>query len=256
MDVNAAAAELLDMRRTHRIEPELPADLRPSDLAAAYAVQDRVVAALDGDRIGYKCACTSPIAQEALRIDRPVYGQLLSATTSASAGTLDAGRFIHRVIEAEFGFLVGSDVEPVDGGHTHESISGHIEAVLPAIEVVDYRYESWAIGALAVAADNAIHGWWVHGEPVFDWRDIDLGTARVIVERDGELVTEGSGANVLGHPLTVMAWLADELPRFGKQLRAGDYVTTGVTTDVFEAATGDSLRAAFAGVGDVRVAFV
>ena len=60
---------------------------------------------------------------------------------------------------------------------------------------------------------------------------------------------------VLGHPLTVMAWLADELPRFGKQLRAGDYVTTGVTTDVFEAEAGDELRAEFAGIGAVELRF-
>jgi hypothetical protein len=45
---------------------------------------------------------------------------------------------------------------------------------------------------------------------------------------------------VLGHPLDVMAWLADELPRFGLQLRAGDFVTTGVATDVFEAGAGDA----------------
>ncbi len=105
------------------------------------------------------------------------------------------------------------DVEPLDGGHTIESIADHIDAVIPAIEIVDYRYESWTIGALQVAADNAIHGWWVHGEPVHDWRNLDLADCGVTVRRDGEVVTTGSGAAVLGHPLTVMAWLANELPQ-------------------------------------------
>lgn len=255
MDVVAAANELLDMRRTHRIEADLPDALRPTDLADAYAIQEHVVKGLGGDTIGYKCACTSPIAQDALRIDRPVFGQLRSQTTSPSVAELQTSRFVHRVIEAEFGFRLGSDVEPVSGGHDHDSIAEHIDAVVPAIEVVDYRYESWTLGAFQVAADNAIHGWWVHGEPVTDWRGLDLGAARVTVERNGELVTEGSGANVLGHPLTVMAWLADELPRFGRQLRAGDFVTTGVTTDVFEAEHGDAIEATFAGVGSVAVRF-
>jgi 2-keto-4-pentenoate hydratase len=255
MDVAAAAAELLDMRATHRIEPDLPGHLRPTDLATAYAIQSAVVDGLGGGTIGYKCACTSPIAQEALRIDRPVFGRLRAATTSESGAVLPATDFVHRVIEAEFGFRIGADVGPVDGGHTHETISAHVEAVLPAIEIVDHRYESWAVGALSVAADNAIHGWWVHGDPVTDWRRLDLGAAGVTVSRDGATVTEGSGANVLGHPLTVMAWLADELPRFGKQLRAGDHVTTGVTTDVFEAAAGDALVATFEGIGEVRLAF-
>ena len=97
MDVSAAAAELLDMRRAQRVEPDLPADLRPTDLAAAYAIQAALVGGLGGDPIGYKCACTSPIAQEALKIDRPIFGQLLSQTTSESGVTLDASRFVHRV---------------------------------------------------------------------------------------------------------------------------------------------------------------
>ena len=139
--------------------------------------------------------------------------------------------------------------------HTIASITDFIDAVIPAIEIVDHRYESWTVGALQVAADNAIHGWWVHGEPVTDWRDLDLVSAGVTVRRNDEVAATGSGAAVLGHPLAVMAWLADELPRFGKALASGDLVTTGVTTDVFEAVAGDEIEASFDGVGDVVVRF-
>ncbi len=257
--VGDAATELLDMRAHRRVVPDLPLPLRPETLADAYAIQDQVAAALvaqaDGRCIGYKVACTNDIAQAALQIDRPLFGRLMSQTTSPSGATLAADRFTHRVIEAEFGFRVGTDVEPVDGGHTHETIAAHIDALIPAIELVDHRFESWAVGALRVAADNAIHGWWIRGEPYTDWRGHDLAAATVSVTRNGELVTTGSGAAVLGHPLTVMAWLADELPRFGRQLRAGDVVTTGVATDVFEAARGDSCVADFGPFGTVSVAF-
>ena len=37
----------------------------------------------------------------------------------------------------------------------------------------------------------------------------------VTVMLNGEVATEGSGAAVLGDPLAVMAWLADELPGSG-----------------------------------------
>ena len=53
----------------------------------------------------------------------------------------------------------------------------------------------------------------------------------------------------------MLAWLADELPRFGRQLSAGDLVTTGVVTDVFEAAAGQSVEAVFEGLGSVSVSF-
>jgi 2-keto-4-pentenoate hydratase len=257
--VGEAAAELLDMRLHRRVVPDLPLALRPQTLADAYAIQDRVVAALlaqaGGRCIGYKAACTNEIAQAALQIDRPVFGRLMSHSTSPSGTTLAADHFTHRVIEAEFAFRIGRDVDPVDGGHTPVTIAEHIEALIPGIEIVDHRFESWAVGALRVAADNAIHGWWVRGDPVTDWRDCDLAAAAVSVTRDGELVTTGSGAAVLGHPLNVMAWLADELPCFGLRLRRGDIVTTGVATDVFEVGAGEPCVADFGPFGTVAVAF-
>ncbi|MFW2332296.1 2-keto-4-pentenoate hydratase [Ilumatobacter sp.] len=256
--LRAAADELIEMRRTRRVEPDLPSALRPTTLDEAYAVQDLLVDGLlpdDGRRIGYKVACTSEIAQDALRIDGPLFGQLLSHTTSPSGVTLAADGFVHRVIEAEFGFRIGSDVS-ITGRHTRDSIAAHIDAVIPAIEIVDYRYESWTVGALPVAADNAIHGWWVRGDPVTEWRHLDLGAASVEVRRNDEVVTSGSGSAVLGHPLTVMVWLADELARRGRPLVAGDVVTTGVTTDVFEAAAGDHVEAVFEGVGAVEISMV
>jgi 2-keto-4-pentenoate hydratase len=257
--VGDAATELLDMRANRRVVPDLPLPMRPRTLTDAYAIQHRVVAGLlaeaGGRCIGFKVACTNEIAQAALQIDRPVFGRLMSHTTSFSGTTLAADQFTHRVIEAEFAFRVGVDVEPVDGGHTHTTIAEHIDALIPGIEIVDYRFESWAVGALRIAADNAIHGWWLRGDPVTDWHGHDLATSVVSVTRDGELVTTGSGAAVLGHPLNVMAWLADELPRFGLRLCRGDVVTTGVATDVFEARAGDSCLADFGPFGQVAVAF-
>jgi 2-keto-4-pentenoate hydratase len=253
-----AANRLLDMRRAGRIESGLPVGLRPVDLEAAYAIQALVVEGVlpeCGNAIGYKCACTSEVAQQALQIDRPVFGRLLSHTTSLSGVELPAERFTRRVIEAEFGIRVARDVQEREGGHTAESIAPYIEAVIPAIEIVDYRYADWTVGGLSIAADNAIHGWWIQGDPVTDWRGIDLGATEVTVRANGEAITTGVGANVLGHPLNVMAWLADELPRFGGGLRAGDLVTTGVVTDVFEAGRGDLISAEFAGVGSVELTF-
>jgi 2-keto-4-pentenoate hydratase len=258
-EVGDAARELLDMRASGRVVPDLPPPLRPQTLTEAYAIQHRVVDALGaqagGRCIGFKVACTNEIAQVALQIDRPVFGRLMSQSTSPSGATLVANQFTHRVIEAEFAFRVGVDVEPVAGGHTAATIAEHIDALIPSIELVDYRFESWAVGALRIAADNAIHGWWLHGEPVTDWRGHDLAAAAVSVTRDRELVTTGSGAAVLGHPLNVMAWLADELPRFGLGLRRGDVVTTGVATDVFEADAGESCVADFGPFGRVMVSF-
>src|SRR5262245_30968601 len=99
--IDAAARELLDMRATHRVEVDLPDDLRPVSLDDAYAIQQRVVAGLlpAGERcIGYKAACTSAIAQAALEVDGPLFGHLMSHSSGSSGSTLIADDFVHRVI--------------------------------------------------------------------------------------------------------------------------------------------------------------
>ena len=237
---------------------DLPGGLRPLDLAEAYTIQDelvdRLLAGSDDRTIGYKVACTNPIAQAALKIDRPVFGRLLASTTHASGVTLAANRFTHRVIEAEFGVRMAADVPLGSGPHTAQTIAAFVDAILPSIEVVDHRFVDWSVGALSVAADNAIHGCWVPGAAYEgDWRALDLAAHAVTVTVDGAVATTGTGAAVLGHPLNVVAFLADELERFGRQLRAGDLITTGVATDVFEAAAGQSVTADFGALGRVSI---
>ena len=95
------------MRATHRVEADLPDGLRPATFDDAYAIQRQSSPARcppGGAPIGFKAACTSPIAQAALEHRRPV---VRSAAVAQQLGRrVDAGgaRFVHRVIEAEFAF--------------------------------------------------------------------------------------------------------------------------------------------------------
>jgi 2-keto-4-pentenoate hydratase len=79
--VLAAADFLHELRRTHRVVDDLPEALRPPSLGDAYRVQSALVdrLLLPGSRpVGFKVACTSRVAQQALRIDRPLFGRLLA----------------------------------------------------------------------------------------------------------------------------------------------------------------------------------
>ena len=152
MNADAAAQHLLAHRQRQATMDDLPPDLRPADLAGAYRVQELLVGRLleesGGGVIGYKVACTNPIAQEALKIDRPLFGRLLSSTTFGSPAALPAERFLHRVIEAEFGIRMGTTVPEGSGPHTATTIAEHVGEVLPSIEVVDHRFFDWSLGAL------------------------------------------------------------------------------------------------------------
>ncbi len=257
--VNAACEYLFDLRLNRGQVAALPADIVPRTLAEGYQVQERIVEKLrnrfGGRPIGYKIACTSELAQKALGVDGPFFGILLSHSSHRTPAALASADFTVRCAEAEFGFEMAEDVPP-GPNYTAETIRDFIGAALPSIEIVDHRYNDWrSVGAPSLLADNAIHGTWVAGEPYPGWRDLDLARHPVsLVVNDTKTFT-GSGAAVLGNPLNVVAWLANELPKFGRRLSRGDRVTTGVTTDIYLAHAGDRLTADFGVLGRVSLSF-
>lgn len=248
-------ARLLADARFHRSRLT---DLHFSSQEEAYAVRELVVkrwlAHYGGRILGYKIACTNASAQQYLGVDSPFYGNLFSSLSYESPAHLKADDFFMRVMEAEFGFLIGRDLSP--GSHTRDEIAAAVEGVLPGIEIVDSRYTSWTtMGAAALIADNACHGAWVKGELVRDWRGIDLASQAVQLVVNRKVVATGSGAAALGHPLNALEWLVGKLGSHGLGLSAGDYITTGVTTDTYMAQVGDAVRAEFGPVGSVELVF-
>ena len=209
-----------------------------------------------GGIIGYKIACTNVTAQTQLNVDGPFFGRLLSAFSFESPARLDAGEFFMRVVEAEFGFRMARDLPPASEPRTKEQVAAAVEGVLPGIEVVDSRFDSWTtVGAPSLIADNACNAAWVRGPLLADWQSIDLSAQPVRVFVNGKLLREGTGSAVLGHPLNALTWLANTLSDRGLGLEAGQYVTTGVTTEVYMAERGDIIAADFGIVGKVDLAF-
>ncbi|MEO8099897.1 MAG: fumarylacetoacetate hydrolase family protein [Acidobacteriota bacterium] len=254
------AATLLERARTGmRRLAELPADVRPQTNEAAYACQAELVPQLlqqmGGTAIGYKIACTNEIAQRQLHVDGPFFGRLLAATTLDSPARIQASQYFMRVMEAEFAFRMARDLAPAASPRTRDEVADAVAGVLPGIEVVDSRFDSWTtVGTPSLIADNACHAAWIRGALVTDWRGIDLAAQKVRLVINGALIGEGSGAAVLGHPLNALHWLANALNARGSGLCAGDYVTTGVTTDIYLASAGDRVLADFGSLGCVELA--
>jgi 2-keto-4-pentenoate hydratase len=236
---------------------ELPAGAKPATLEEAYAAREQLVprwlAHLGGHVIGYKIGCTSASAAEYLGLSGPFYGNLFSALTFDSPVRLPASRFFQRVIESEFAFRIGCDLAP---GASRREIEDAIDGVIPGIEIADSRYTSWrTMGAFALIADAACHGGWIRGPLYRNWRDIDLAAQRVELHANGKLVGSGSGAAVLGHPLNALEWLVQMLGGKRIGLKAGEFITTGVTTETYLGEAGDRIHADFGPVGSVELAF-
>jgi 2-keto-4-pentenoate hydratase len=240
---------------------ELPAAHRPNTPAEAYAVQDGVIEKLTahyrGNIIGYKVACTNLTAQRQLNVDAPFSGRLLSAFFFESPARVEADQFFMRVVEAEFAFEIAQDLPPTTTPRSRDEITAAVKGVLPGIEIVDSRFDDWTtIGAPSLIADNACNAAWVRGRLITDWQDIDLAAQAVRVTVNGKVLREGTGSNVLGHPLNALEWLVHNLSTRGLGLKAGQFVTTGVTTEVYMAERGDCITADFGPVGSVDLEFV
>ena len=255
------SSELLAQARIkHKRLPELPAAIRPKTPAEAYAVQDALIdqwiAHYGGGVIGYKVACTNVTAQRQLNVDAPFAGRLLSAFFFDSPAKVDASKFFMRVVEAEFAFEMARDLPPTHQPRSREEIAAAVKGVLPGIEIVDSRFDDWTtIGAPSLIADNACNAAWVKGRLITDWQSVDLAAQAVRVTVNGNLLREGSGSNVLGHPLNALEWLVNSLSARGLGLQAGQFVTTGVTTEVYMAERGDRITADFGPVGSVDLVF-
>lgn len=259
-DEKMFSTALAAARIGHQRMAELPAAIKPVTLDAAYDMQDAVVAGLlthfGGSVIGYKIACTNEIAQKQLHVDAPFFGRLLSATTHESGVELDPALFFMRVMEAEFAFRMAKPLPPRATPYTRDEVADAVEGVMPGIEVVDSRFDSWTtVGTPSLIADNACHAAWVRGALVTAWRAIDLAAQVVRLEINGQTIGTGSGAAVLGHPLNALHWLANALNARKIGLEAGQYVTTGVTTDIYLASAGDRVMADFGAVGRVELRF-
>lgn len=239
--------------------------VQPETIEDAYACQqalvDKLLAHFGGHGIGYKIACTNVTAQRQLHVDGPFYGRMTSDFCFDSPARIEADRFFMRVVEAEFAFLMSRDLAPRSEPHTSDDVAQAVAGVMGGIEIVDSRYDDWTtIGAPSLIADNACHGAWVKGKLVTDWRGIDLASQAVrlrVTGADGhlKLEREGCGRAVLGHPLNAMAWLANRLSAHGAGLKAGEFVTTGVTMEVYMGDPGDRIQADFGPVGVVELEF-
>lgn len=254
--VEAAARRLLEAHATGTPCAPVRDLLGTTDQAAAYAVQERLTAhkLAEGHRLtGRKIGLTNAVVQRQLGVATPDFGMLFDDMAYADGADIPIGAVLQPRAEAEIALVLEHDLT-----HERHTVADLLRATafaLPAIEVVGSRIRDWDIGITDTIADNASAGAYVLGSRPVPLHDVDLRLAGMVLERRGEQVSSGAGADCLGHPLNAALWLADTLVRLGRPLRAGDTVLTGALGPVVPVAPGDVLEARIEGLGDVRAAF-
>ena len=246
-DTTSAARRLV---AAHKGATPVPhQDVLPPDRAAAYAVQDATLAGL-GAIGGWKVGAKDPAAE-------PGCAPLPAKGVMASGATLLGPPWRMRGIEVEVAVRLGKDLIPASGEPDAATVQAAIDAVLPAIEVVETRLADWRDSdALAQMADLQSHGALVVGEPsAMRLEKLDLRSVQAYLAFDGQPVASTRGANPAGDIWRLLGWLAWHCAQRGQPLRAGQIVTTGSCTGMLFAPEGAHVQAQLEGIGRVELRF-
>jgi 2-keto-4-pentenoate hydratase len=79
-----------------------------------------------------------------------------------------------------------------------------------------------------------------------------LGRMSISLYQDGREVSRAPGAAILGHPLNALAWIARDLAREGRPLRAGDIISLGSFSPPQPVVAGQVWTARYEGLGDAQ----
>lgn len=238
----------------------MPEALRPRDLDAGYALQGEVSRMMvqqgHGEPIGWKVGSTTASMQQLLQVPQPAAGRMFGSSLLPAGQDIDFGRYRRPAVECEIAVRLARPLDARAGVLTREDVVAAIDSLHPAIELVDDRYGDFvAAGAPLMVADHFFHSGLMLGEAVADWRTLDLAALCGSTWVDGEERLVGRGADVLGHPLNSVLWLATHLGRRGRRLEAGEIVTTGSLPLPWWAQAGQQVEIRIERLGSVALRF-
>lgn len=201
----------------------------PASISDAYDIQDRYVALLrrgKGEPVGYKVGLTSATMQAFCRIDHPIAGVVLASRVHRSGARVQRRDFGRLGLEFEIAVRIKSDIPATAKALTAEAIAPHVDSVCAAIELVDDRAADYAsLDVRSLVADNSWNAGIILSDFQSTWPDLAPLPGRAT--KDGDLIGQGYGRDILGHPFNSVAWLATHLASRGATLKAGQIVMTG-----------------------------
>lgn len=256
--VDRAATQLAGSRlRRTRLARLATAD-RPQTEVDAYTVQDRVHELLEagglGRPVGHKIGCTTPVMQAYLGIPNPCAGSIFEPTVRHLDGEFASSAFLRVGVECEIAVSLGADLlRPRDSTFTIDEVAAAVRGCMAAIELVEDRYVDYpSLDTPTLIADDFFNAGCVLGEerPLPPQR-LDETEGRM--EINGVEVGRGTGADVLGHPLEALRWLATAGAMRGRPLRAGTFVLLGSLVQTNWIEPGDVVSVDIEPLGPVRL---
>jgi 2-oxo-3-hexenedioate decarboxylase len=227
---------------------QFPAD--SFDVATAYDIQSTSIkrrVERGEARSGIKMGFTSRAKMQQMGVHDLIWGRLTEAMMIAEGGEVTwDGRFIHPRVEPEIAFLLGDDL---CGNVSIPEAMASVEAVAPALEIIDSRYENFKFSLADVVADNASSNGYVIGK--WSAPEESVENLGIVMSINGRMKQCGSTAGILGSPYRSLVHAARLAELAGEPLRAGWVVMAGAATAAEAMQRGDKVHAEFENLGSV-----
>ncbi len=238
-DINKLAKVVDDAARNAKAIPQI-SDKTPITVEEGYAIQAAAFQrrlARGEAQTGMKMGFTSRAKMIQMGVDDMIWGRLSNGMLVEDGGEIDLSHYVHPRAEPEVAFLLGA---PLEGDVSAAEAMLAVEAIAPAIEIIDSRYKAFKFSWADVVADNCSSSGYVLGA----WQnlDADLSNLGMILEVNGRPAQIGSSAAILGHPARSLAAAARLSSEAGEPLQAGWIVMAGGATAAEALAPGMSVR--------------
>jgi len=221
-DIKALAQRVDDAARYAKEIPQLTEQIT---LADAYAIQKESLArrySRGEQQVGIKMGFTSREKMVQMGVHDMIWGRLTDRMIVEDGGTTSYKTYVHPRIEPEIAFLLKRELV---GTVTPLQALSAVEAVAPAVELIDSRYQAFKFSLTDVVADNSSSSGFVVGP----WHspDVDFSNLGIVVSFNGSPVLVGSTAAILGHPLRSLVAAARFAAEADEPLKPGWLVMAG-----------------------------
>ena len=196
--------------------------------------------------IGIKMGFTSEAKMQQMGVHDMIWGRLTDAMLMKVGSTLDLNNFIHPRAEPELCFLVK---KTIDREISFNEIDEYIEAVAPAIEIIDSRYMNFKFSLEDVIADNCSSAGLVIGK----WQShkMPLSDLKIELEVNGKAVHTGSSKAILGDPWKAVLAATRLVHQYEQVISEGSYLMAGAATPAVFLNEHDEVRANVENLGAV-----
>lgn len=247
----AAIAERLDRAILSGTATHQMPEAEQFDAATGYAVQAMGIELRRsrGERvIGVKMGLTSRAKMAQVGVNEVTWGRLTDTMRREEGDVLVRSQFIHPRAEPEIAFILK---RRLTGEVSLAEAALAVEAVAPALEIIDSRYENFRFSLGDVVADNSSSAAFFFGPCARP--DLDAANLGIVLSIDGRAREIGSSAAILGHPLRALVAAARMTARSGHVLEPNDIVLAGAATAAVPLQPGMQVEAEVQSLGRVAL---